>query len=343
MPLSFTDYFAHRKISRAAALALSIAGLTFSASAQNAQTRNVSFNNAVAPIVTLEADSTTLTRCATDNTPTPNQVRLNTRTENLSGNVNYSYSTTGGRVIGSGANATWDLSDVQPGVYTATVEADNAFAAEGCKAFSSAVVVVRDCAPVAVRCPVVRVLAPENTQPGKPLTFVAQVGSGGNIAPNFTWTVSGGKITSGQGTPAITVDTAGLGGTNVTAALQLAGYDPSCSAVAEATSPVVAPPLAKRFDEFPSITFDDDKARLDNLAVELQNDPTSRAFVIVYTAKDSRTEQTTRLGGRARDYLVRSRGIDASRITVVGGGKRERNSFELYIIPQGAEPPAIGR
>ncbi len=312
--------------------------------AQNADTRRVSLMSpTAAPAVFIETDSTTLTRCFARPDENKTQVRLVSRSENLSGNVNYTWSTTGGRIIGNGVTTTWDLTDVQPGVYTATVEAANDLVDDGCRAFSSAVVVVRDCAPPRILCPVVRVLAPDTVDAGAPLTFVANVSGSGNISPAFNWTVTGGTIIAGQGTPSITVDTTGLGGTNVLAAVQLAGYDASCSANAEAAAPVTAQPVARRFDEFPSISFDDDKARLDNLAIELQNNPGARGFIVVYTGRRSRTEQTTRLGGRARDYLTRTRGIDSSRITIVGGGTREQNYFELYIVPVGAQPPVVGR
>lgn len=47
----------------------------------------------------------------------------------------YTWSTTGGRLTGDGANVEWDLSGVQPGTYTTTVEVDDGC---GCIAFSSA-------------------------------------------------------------------------------------------------------------------------------------------------------------------------------------------------------------
>jgi hypothetical protein len=54
----------------------------------------------------------------------------------------YTWSTTGGSITGDGSNVTWDLSDVQPGTYTASVEVDDGC---GCIAFSSATVMVESC------------------------------------------------------------------------------------------------------------------------------------------------------------------------------------------------------
>src|SRR3712207_116281 len=36
--------------------------------------------------------------------------------------LRYNWSATGGRIVGTGANTTWDFSGVQPGAYTVTVE-----------------------------------------------------------------------------------------------------------------------------------------------------------------------------------------------------------------------------
>ncbi len=50
----------------------------------------------------------------------------------------YTYSTTGGRIQGDGANAVWNLSDAtRPGTYTVTVEVDDGC---GCLGFASSVV-----------------------------------------------------------------------------------------------------------------------------------------------------------------------------------------------------------
>jgi hypothetical protein len=196
-------------------------------------------------------------------------------------------------------------------------------------------------------CPYpVNVTAPAQVGDGDIVTFTADVGYQGPSALNYTWTVSppAARILSGVGTPTITVDSSGLGNRRVTAILVVddGSGDRSCRQTAQASTgvgalPNIAPP--KRFDEFPSIAFDDDKARLDNLAIELQNNPGATGYVVAYAGRGSRVGEGDRMGRRAVDYLTATRGISRERIVFINGGYREANSFELWVVPQGAEPP----
>jgi hypothetical protein len=197
-------------------------------------------------------------------------------------------------------------------------------------------------------CPyAVNVSAPATASDGDIVTFSADVGYTGQSALNYTWTVSppSARILSGAGTPTITVDSTGLGNRRVTAILVVddGSGDRMCRQTAQSSTAVVAsiaPPITpKRFDEFPSIAFDDDKARLDNLAIELQNSPGATGYVIAYAGRRSRAGQAERMGKRAIDYLVDRRGITRSRLVFVNGGGRDSDTYELRIVPQGAEAP----
>jgi hypothetical protein len=196
-------------------------------------------------------------------------------------------------------------------------------------------------------CPYpVNVTAPSAVGDGDIVTFTADVGYQGPSALNYTWTVSppAARIMSGAGTPTITVDSSGLGNKRVTAILVVddGSGDRSCRQTAQAATAVGALPniaTARRFDEFPSVTFDDDKARLDNFAIELQNGLGSAGYVIAYAGRNSRPGEAERMGKRAADYLTTARGISRDRIIVVNGGYREVNTFELWLVPQGAEAP----
>jgi PEGA domain-containing protein len=197
-------------------------------------------------------------------------------------------------------------------------------------------------------CPFpVNISAPSQVTDGEIITYTADVAYSGNSALRYVWKVtpSSARIISGQGTPTLNVDSTGVGSQRITATLTAddGSADPACAQSAQAVS-MVAPLekkmiVAREFDECNNCTFDDQKARLDNLAVELQNDPATRAHIIAYGGRMSPLGQVEKLMSRARDYLINQRGIDASRLVVVNGGFREEDSVELWLVPSGAQAP----
>ena len=197
-------------------------------------------------------------------------------------------------------------------------------------------------------CPYpVSISAPQTVNEGELITFAADATYEGTNGLRYTWTVNptGAKVISGAGTPTITVDTTGLGGQRVIATLVVddGSSDPSCRQSAQSVAVVTAPErkviVSREFDECNKCTFDDQKARLDNLAVELQNEPSARAYIIAYGGRYSPLAQVELLMKRARDYVVEQRGIDASRLVIVNGGFREEDSVELWVVPAGAAAP----
>jgi len=176
----------------------------------------------------------------------------------------YTWSTTGGRITGDGANVTWDLSGVQPGTYTASVEVDDGC---GCIAFSSTTVTVERCECEAIPTPMP---TPE-------------------------------AIPTPEATP-------------------------------EALRPT-------QFDTYGRIARNDEKARLDNFAIQLQNDPGAQGYIIAYGGRRGPAGEAQTRADFAKNYLVNSRGIDPGRIVTVDGGFREEATTELWLVPSGATPP----
>src|SRR5689334_18290182 len=197
-------------------------------------------------------------------------------------------------------------------------------------------------------CPFpVNISAPNQVTEGEIITYTADVTYSGDSALKYTWVVnpSSARIISGLGTSTLNVDSTGLGGQRIIATLTAddGSSDPACAQSAQAVS-IIAPIkkvaiVAREFDECNHCSFDDQKARLDNLAIELQNDPSTRAYVIAYGGRMSPVGQVDKLMSRAREYLVTQRGIDASRFVVVNGGFREDDSVELWVVPSGATAP----
>lgn len=254
--------------------------------------------------------------------------------------LRYKWTTNGGRLTGTGATMTWDLAGAQPGVYQAIVEVDDG-ADINCVAFSSVAVVVTNCPPPPPpppSCPTVTVSCPDSATQDAPVTFTADVSGGSSdVRPGYNWTVSAGRIMTGQGTTSITVDTEGLAGQTIRATLDVSGYGMPCPASCTVSIPIEIKP--RKFDEYYDIARNDEKARLDNYAIQLQSEPGAQGYIIVYPSRSAKSSEAQNRATRISDYLTNSRGIDASRYTITMGAARENWLFELWIVPQGAQPP----
>jgi len=193
----------------------------------------------------------------------------------------------------------------------------------------------------AAQCPKISVSSPTDVQDGQPITFTANVtGLGRNDDVTYNWTVSAGTISSGQGTSSITVDTEGAVGQSSTATVGVGGLLRRCNNSASATTSIGNRAAARKIDEYGPIRLADEKARLDNFAIELQNDPTARGYVVAYAARGSAPSSAVTRLNTAKNYLVNIRGIESSRIITVNGGTRATAKTDLWVVPDGAAPPA---
>ena len=95
------------------------------------------------------------------------------------------------------------------------------------------------------------------------------------------------------------------------------------------------------FDSYGDIRFSDEKARLDNFAIQLLNDETARGHIFVYAGRKATAGEAQIRANRALNYLISVRQIDPQRVKAVDGGHQEEFRVQLYIVPAGAEPPPV--
>lgn len=288
------------------------------------------------PTLSLTSDVTTIRACEDA------RVRLVATARSVDGGrIRYRWTTSAGRLTGDAAEVTWDLAGAAAGVYQAMVEVSDERYLD-CAAFSSTSIVVAECPPPRPVCPTVNISCPDSVTEGAPVTFTANVTGGtGKITPTYNWTISAGRITSGQGTLSITVDTTGMAGQTIRADLDVAGFGMPCPASCSVSIPTVI--KSRKFDEYYDIARNDEKARLDNYAIQLQSEPGSQGYVIVYPSRTAKPNDAQARAKRISDYLVTARGIDASRFTITMGPPREGWVVELWIAPAGATPPTPQR
>lgn len=94
-----------------------------------------------------------------------------------------------------------------------------------------------------------------------------------------------------------------------------------------------------KFDELGDLSGEDERARLDNFAIQLVNQTDYRGYIIVYAGRRARAGEAFLRANRARDYLVRKRNIDVGQVIAIDGGHREDFTIEMFVGPADATPP----
>jgi hypothetical protein len=200
--------------------------------------------------------------------------------------------------------------------------------------------VFTDVARGAYQCPTVKISCVDMVTCAQPLTFTAEVaGAAPDSKLSYNWVVSAGTIVSGQDASSIKVDTTGLSGISVEATVEIKGLPESCARKATCSTAIVCEHFDRKVDEYGNIRWSDEKSRLDNFVIELQNDPTAQGYLICYGGRVGRQGEAKRRCQRAMSYVSKQRGLDAARIVTLDGGYREGLTVELWVLPSGATPP----
>jgi len=91
-------------------------------------------------------------------------------------------------------------------------------------------------------------------------------------------------------------------------------------------------------DRYGNISWEDEKARLDNFAIQLMNDPNQVGYIIVNVGRVSCKGEAQRRAARAKRYMVHVRGVPENRIIWRDIGYRESLEVSLWIFPLGKPP-----
>ena len=85
-----------------------------------------------------------------------------------------------------------------------------------------------------------------------------------------------------------------------------------------------------KFDEYGNLSFEDEKARLDNYVIHMKNLLGRVALVVVGKNRAVRNGLLKR-AERAKRYLVQKRGFEAERLLIVDGGYQTSSYTELHL------------
>jgi outer membrane protein OmpA-like peptidoglycan-associated protein len=264
---------------------------------------------------------------------------------NLNPKKNPTYTWTGNngvKVTGDTATANVDTKDLNPGSYTVTGHVTQG-AKPGQFADCTANFEVKQFEPPTISCSA----NPSTVKPGDTSTITAQGVSPQNRPLTYTYSASAGQI-NGSGNTA-TLATSGAPAGAITVTCNVAddkGQTASTTTTVNVEAP--PPPPAPKTQTLCSINFERDKRRparvdneakacLDDVALNLQR--SADASAVVVGSADPTEKQAEKLASQravnTKDYLVKEKGIDASRIqarTSTQGGKQVQN----YLVPAGA-------
>jgi outer membrane protein OmpA-like peptidoglycan-associated protein len=266
----------------------------------------------------------------------------------------YSWSGQGVTVKGDTATANVDTSGLQPGSFTVT-----GHVSEGQKpgqfADCTANFTVKQFEPPTVSCSV----NPSSVNTGDSSTITATGVSPQNRPLTYSYTASAGSI-SGTGNTA-TLSTAGAPAGTVTVTANVSDDKGQTASGTCSVTINAPPPPAPKTQTLCSINFDRDKRRparvdneakacLDDVALNAQRSSDASVVVVGNATPDEQNPPAPKKGKKhaatpanlaaqravnTKDYLVKEKGIDASRIQVRTGSAGAKE-VENYLVPAGA-------
>jgi outer membrane protein OmpA-like peptidoglycan-associated protein len=264
---------------------------------------------------------------------------------NLNPKKTATYSWTGNNgvnVKGDNTTGNVDTSGLAPGNYTVT-----GHVSEGQKvgmfADCTANFTIKQYDPPTLSC----VANPTTVEPGGTATITATGVSPQNRPLTYSFTASAGQISGSGNTATLTTTGAPAGSVTITGTVSDdKGQTATCSASVDVQAP--PPPPKPTSKTLCSITFDRDKKRparvdneakacLDDVALNLQQQ-TDATAVVVGEAASTEKKADTLAAQRAvntKDYLVKEKGIDPSRVSVRTGTQGNKE-VENYLVPAGA-------
>lgn len=261
--------------------------------------------------------------------------------------LTYSWSASGGRVDGSGADVRWSEGNAGPGSYSVTAHVDDGHG--GTASCSVNIGVNAKPIPPAPKPPVMSCSTDRSTvMAGERVNVTATASSPQDFALTYTWRANAGQVIGSGST--VQFDTTGLGPGSYTITGRV---DDGHSGAADCTANVTVqqpppPPQASKINECttykPGITRTDNACKrvLDDVALRLQNEPKGTVVIIGYAdPKEPRMKTAAKeRADNASKYLV-GKGIDQSRITVRAGSGQEgagaaNRRIDIIWVPEGA-------
>jgi len=291
-----------------------------------AQPLPVQFACAVQPASGYPGDPLTVTGTATNLNPKRH--------------VTYSWKTNGGMVSGSDTAATIATKGVAPGTYAVTGNVtQGSHIAEQASCTASFTVQAFD--PPTITCSA----SPSTVNAGDPATITALAVSPQSRPLTYSYSTTAGTVTGNTATATLSTTGAAPGAITVTcSAVDDLGKSVSAdTTVTVSAPPQVAAPLTRALC---AVSFDRDRKRpdrvdneakgcLDDIALDMQRESAGRLVIVGNYGSDEKPVSAARRSTNVRQYLVKEKGIDPSRIDARVGTDSGRTVTNVF-VPAGA-------
>jgi opacity protein-like surface antigen len=273
----------------------------------------------------------------------PITATISTQNFNPKHTVTYRWESTGGKISSTSETGTVDTADLAPGSYTVSATATDEKQKKYNVASCNATFTVRAPRPPTIACSA----SPESLNAGDQATVTSEANSPDGLPLTYSYSASEGQI-SGTGTTA-TLATTGAPAGPITVTCNTADdKGQTASATTTVTVQAPPPPPAPQVKQLCSASFERDKRRparvdndakgcLDDIALNLQQQPDATAVLVGEASADEKNAGTlaAQRAVNEKDYLVKEKGIDASRISIRTGSQGTKE-VENYLVPSGA-------
>jgi outer membrane protein OmpA-like peptidoglycan-associated protein len=260
----------------------------------------------------------------------------------------YSWTADGGTISGTSNVANIDTKNAAPGTYAAKGHITEG-AKPGETADCSAQYTVKAFEPPTISCSA----NPSTVAPGDSVTVTASGVSPQNRPLTYSYSASAGSIAGTTSTA--TLSTAGAAPGTITVTCNVVDdKGQTASSTTSVTVNAPPPPPAPTVSSLCSVNFERDKRRptrvdnegkacLDDVALKLQSASDAKLAVVGNAASTEKhgTDVATERAINTKDYLVKEKGIDASRISVYTGSQ-DGKTVTTTLIPAGATLDSTG-
>jgi hypothetical protein len=259
---------------------------------------------------------------------------------NLKKKATYTWTVSGGHIIGTDSTATVTTAGLAPGDYTVSGHVSEGMR-PGQQASCTAGFRVHEYEPPTISCSA----NPSTVMPGDSSMITSVAGSPQNRPLSYSYSASSGHIASS--TPTATLNTTGAspGTVNVTCnVVDDLGKQTTANTSVTITAP--PPPPAPQVRNLCSISFDRDRKRpvrvdneakgcLDEVALTLNRESSAKLIIVGKHSADESPDAAAQRDLNVAQYLTYEKGIDPSRIELRTGGDLTR-SLDSILIPPGA-------